>query len=748
MEPWEREYELERLNRVLNEIKSQLSQQENQTQQSWDKLQSVLGSYWEERFAGDEAQHLEAMGRERQLHAMTYSKKKKLARMVQNPYFGRVDFLEDESPENSPEKIYLGLGGLFDSEKGENLVYDWRAPISSLFYDYEVGPASYQCPAGLIEGKISLKRQYKIINGVLEYMFDCQLKIDDEILQEILSKNVDEKMRNIVASIQREQNRVIRDEGHKLLVVEGAAGSGKTSIALHRAAYLLYKDRNKITARNIMIFSPNRVFGDYISNVLPELGEENILQMVFQDLIRYTIPLPEGMKLEGWGEQLEYLLSSPDDHLYGTTISSIGFKSSGKFARLIIELAKYIENHLLNNFPGLIYKKHRIYSKEEWKTLWNKLSYLPPGKRLLQIRKRIYRQLRPLVKKLRLQKIDEIREKGEEINERTIKALARLAVWEELRDTRKQIDSLTTLDIFNYYYKLYQDSKLLAGLAEEIQLPDNWSGICAQTLKEFDQGYIPYEDIISLFYLQGYLEGLSVNNSILHLIIDEAQDYTPLQYEIIKQLFPRATWIVLGDLEQTVHPFFNVTNFAVLTNLFPAGEGMLLKLTKTYRSTSSIVDFCRTLLPGTQVIEHVYRPGDKPELIKVQDQENLLEKIIKKIVDYQKEGYHSIAIITKSAQDGMVVYQSLQEKIPINLVTQEERVFKQGIMVIPVYLAKGLEFDGVIIHDVSQEKYYREWERKVLYIACTRALHRLTLFYIGNLSPLLSSESVSLCNGE
>lgn len=740
------EHELKRLTRVIDEIKSQLSLQEDETQVSLGKLRNALTSYWDERFAGDEAQHLETVDRERQLHSLSHGKKNRLAKMIEKPYFGRIDFIE-QSGSNAPlepEQIYIGIGGLFDSQTDETLIYDWRAPVSSMFYDYEHGLAQYECPMGTVKGEITLKRQYQIRKSVLEYMFDCQLKIDDEILQKLLSKNVDDKMRTIVNSIQREQNRVIRDELHRLLVVQGVAGSGKTSIALHRVAYLLYQQRKTITSKNVLIFSPNRVFSDYISDVLPELGEENVLQTIFQDFIKNMISFSKQMRIESWSDQLDYLLTAPDEDSHQTAISSIRYKSTSNFAQFIKAYAVYLEEYLLNNFPEIVYGKRLIFSIDEWKTLWKRLNYLPPSKRLLQIKLRIFKKIRPLVKKLRQRKIEEITASGEEINEKTIKALARLAVWQELQPLREKISCFTQLDVLEIYRKLYEDKSLWIKINHGVELPENWSEICKQTLVRLDQAYLSYEDIIPILYLQGYFEGFPANNSILHLVIDEAQDYTALQYEIIKKLFPRSTWTVLGDLEQTVHPFLNITDFGIIAEFFGGEDALLVKLTKSYRSTSEIVVFARSLLPEGEPINHLHRPGNKPEIVKVAEPEKLIEAIGKKIVELQEANYRSIAIICKNNQDSLSVYESLKMQIMVGLITKDESIFGQGVMVIPVYLAKGLEFDAVIVHNVSRGKYYREWESKILYVACTRALHHLTLFYSGQLSPLITSKSSSL----
>lgn len=742
-------YERERLKLVLAEIESEIHHYENQSHHSWEKLQDELASYWEARSGTDEAQSVAAVGRQRQIHALTHQKKIKLSRMADNPYFGRIDFLEKSSPAMTthPEQIYIGIGTLIKANSGQILIYDWRAPVCSMFYDYELGEAEYPSPAGLIHGELQLKRQYKITNSQLEYMFDCDLKIDDELLQEILSQSVDEKMRTIVTSIQREQNRIIRDENHRLLVVQGAAGSGKTSIALHRVAYLLYKDRETITSQNILIFSPNRVFSDYISDVLPELGETNTPQLTFEDLIqKFKVRLPQGSWLESWAEQLEYLVTAPDNEAYRTIAAGIRLKSSPIFAEIFKNYLAYQEQNLFSFFPEISYEKRLIFSQNEWQNLWGNLSYLPPAQRLRQIRRRISNKLKPLIKELRSREEAAIAATGEEVNETTIKAMARLAVWLKLRPLREQIEELTTIDILAIYRQLYEDPEIVTKLTPNGQTPDHWETICQLTLERLKGYSIPYEDVIAILYLQGCFEGFPGDNNIRHLVIDEAQDYSVLQYEIIKQIFPKPTFTILGDLDQTVHPWFSITDFSQMTSIFGIEEAASIKLLKSYRSTSEIMAFCRALLPKDQnypEITHLNRPGSKPEIIKVLSTNDYWDAIAQNILKLN-ENYRSIAVICKSAKDSREAYENLKNKVNINLVTKEQTFFRQGITAIPVYLAKGLEFDAVIVDRVSADKYYRLWESHLLYVACTRALHQLKLVWVDRPSPLLPMVSPDL----
>ena len=734
------DFELSRLASVIEEIKSALSRNEDFAQSSWDELRTALSSYWDERLGDGEAQHIAALDRQRRQYAMSNREREKLSRMASNPYFGRLDFVEDGTGTDlaEAEQIYIGLGGLLRPESGEILIYDWRAPVCSMFYDYERGRAGYQCPAGAVTGEIALKRQYQIRDGHLENMFDCDLQINDDILQQILGKNTDEKMRTIVYSIQQEQNRAIRDDRHRLLVIRGAAGSGKTSIALHRAAYLLYKERAKITARDIMIFSPNRVFSDYISDVLPKLNEENVAQSTFADYVRGTLSgLSAGARAEQWPEQLEYLLNAPEDGAYRLKTANIRAKSSSEFGRFIERYAVYLERRHGDTAHEISYGKHLIFPRKEWGNLVrHQLAYLSQGQRLRYIRRQILQKMRPMIKGMRREEVEAILAAGEEVNEKTIKALARLAVWRELRPLRAELERMTTLDVLALYREVFVDQDLWLRVSGGMPPPENWPAIRSFTLAQLDSGILPYEDQPHLLYLHGCLEGFPADPGIRHIIVDEAQDYTDLQYRILKHLFPHADWTILGDPDQAAHPCLRGSDFANIPAIFAMDDALLITLSRSYRSTGAIVEFARSLLPGFGPAEHMHRPGAKPVVVRV-TADMFLDDLIHRMAALKEEGCRSIAVICKSKRESLRIYERIKARSEIYLVTEEDFSFQHGVSVLPVYLAKGLEFDAVVVIDAGEENYHRDWEANILYIACTRALHRLVLYYHGELSPFI-----------
>lgn len=738
----ERELEFQRLAMVLDKIKLQLECGQESFKGARQELQDALAFFWENRSANwwDQAQQAEAVDRGRSLAAVSWLRKSRLEKMADSPYFGRIDFQESRPVQrNEPEPVYIGIAALTDTVTGQNLIYDWRSPIAGMYYDYEPGPAEYHCPAGIIQGDISLKRQYKIVDGRILSMFDTDLKIDDEILQEILGKSADSKMRTIVNSIQREQNRVIRDEGHRLLLVQGPAGSGKTSIALHRVAYLLYLERNTITAKNILILSPNRLFSDYISGVLPELGEENVLQTTFRDYVLKCQSNFPGMVFEERDAQLEYLLTSPDSQAYRTRASGIRFKSSPEFAAIIRKFLAVLEEDLTSNSPDVEFRGRTILPKSEWQTLFRiNLAYLPLAERLAQLKHRVQIKLRPLIYELRREKEAVIAASGEEVNEKTIKALARLEAQQELAGLSRQIDKITTLNPLALYRQLFADEVLFQRLIEKVQVPPEWPDIRAHTIQSLDSGLIPYEDLLPLIFLQGNLAGFSVKRGIRHVIIDEAQDYSIFHYEVLSRLFPESSWTVLGDPDQSVHPYIQAVEFPVIARLLGITDTISIRLKRSYRSTREIQAFCRGILGSTEPVDYINRPGPLPEVYQGGSGKSIASVIAGKIRESQNAGWKSLAVLCKTAREAAELYQELNGRIPLALITRETGEFTSGIVIIPVYLAKGLEFDGVFIAGAGAQNYSTDADQNLLYIACTRALHRLCLFYQGRCSPFLA----------
>jgi len=745
MKEKERIAEIEHLSRIMKEIDSQLAVASENHAKAQAALDQSIAEYWDSIFsdAQDEAQFIENIARQRILTAASYRRCLQLTKLQESAYFARIDFQESHphaEPESRP--VYIGLASLSDPQSHALLIYDWRSPIAGMFYDFGRGPAHYLAPGGKISGTITLKRQYKIDHGQIIYMFDSDLKIDDEILQALLSKSADSKMRTIVTSIQREQNLAIRDETHRVLFVRGPAGSGKTSIALHRAAYLLYRDRRSLTAQNILIFSPNRIFSDYISNVLPELGEENIRQMMFQDYLLRALS-SYSVDVEERDAQLEYLYLPEDSPDRRIRMAGIAFKSSPAFAAIIHRYLETIEKEIAA-LPDVEFEGRQLIPRDEWAELFSKtLTYLPMAKRLAQLRKTVYTRLRPIIRQLREDEALHIAATGEEVNERTIRALARLNVRKRMEPFYSALQERTELNPLALYRRLFEDGDLFRRLAKDESIPDEWPAVCQMTLEAMDNQQIFYEDSLPLLFLQGVLEGFTTYSDIRHLIIDEAQDYTLFHYEILKRLFPKCSWTVLGDPAQSIHPYLHTADFETASRILAdasAGtdeDTAIIQLSRSYRSTYEIQRFAEGIL-GENTAKPIHRSGRRPILVQAAGSEDMANAVIRQIGLFQQEGWKSVAVICKTLQDAAAAYEKLSQHLDIHLITPESIEFKRGIVIAPAYLAKGLEFDAVIIYNVNDQTYRSAMERNILYTVCTRALHRLALVYSGNLSPLLS----------
>lgn len=696
--------EEQRLSRVLEVIEQQIGYLSKKRKKGSEELITYRKYMFEDAALFDRAEMVQneniALTQEQAVMDVSL-RLKRLRLLSSSPYFGRVDFREEGHAAVAP--VYVGLHGL-SGESGDLLIHDWRAPVSSMFYDYEVGPADYLAPDGLIKGDISLKRQYKIEQGRMLYMFDSSLTINDDILRDTLARNTTEKMRQIVNSIQKEQNAVIRGEDRKLLIVQGPAGSGKTSIAMHRAAYLLYRYRGNIAANNLLIFSPNEVFADYISNVLPELGEENIREATFEDYAKSI--LGKKIAFETRSDQMEFILGAARDAHYALRTASIEFKSSTTFLRILRRYARHLEH------SNLRFQDIRL----------NDVLLLPGG----EVEK-LYREYcteMPLVAGI------------ERLKDRV---LSRCLYSSEIaeRKIEKEVEKvLVDRDALRLYGKLFNDPDLVRRLAEDDPLPANLSSICKLTRKSL-RGKLPHEDVAPVLLLKRLVEGQPKYANIRHLIIDEAQDYSPVHFAIIRELFGGSSMTILGDLSQRINAHSGVESYDDLRDVFGRDAQSVVRLTRSYRSSWEISEFARGILPAADSADNVRRSGRRPVVVDAGSLDETARLVSGEIDKLKAEGMASIAVICKTAEEAVRVYSRLLPNHDVRLVESDSLTFHHGMVVLPVYLAKGLEFDAVIIHDASGTAYGAESERKLLYTACTRALHSLTVCFSGSPSPLL-----------
>lgn len=685
----------------------------------------------------------------------------KLTRLIRSPYFGRIDFTEEG--EQYAEKVYLGIATFQDGEFGPFLIYDWRAPISSLYYDHSTGGASYQTPMGEIRGHIGLKRQFTIRDGKLHFMFDTGLTIGDELLQQVLSRNSDAQMKSIVATIQKEQNQMIRNDRCRMMIVQGAAGSGKTSVALQRVAYLLYKYRETLQSDQIVLFSPNSLFNSYVATVLPELGEENMRQTTFQEYLEHR--LGSQFQLEDPFDQLEYMLTMEGSDGYQERLEGIRYKASPDY---FIAMQAYKDSLLQEGmlFQPISFRGEVVIEEE---SLRDKFYGFDPAMRLLN---RIEFMRDWLLSEVSLLEEKEIhKEWVEEAIElltpsdynRAFKELRRvqkgkgvafddfqtekdilasMVVRRRLQPLKEGIKQLQFVAVTALYKQFCTDEALFARLSNSETIPSYWKDICRQTVEALERNELFYEDAAPYLFLHEMVKGFETNPSIRHVFIDEVQDYSPFELEFLKRLFPRCRMTALGDLNQAIFGHASASDeFQSLADLYSPEHTETYRLTRSYRSTREIVEFTRGMVWGGEQIEPFQRSGDKPRLSIASNREDLTGKIDAAIAFMKREGYESIGILCKTAAESEEAYNELKDRHPLRLIEKNTPAYEKGTMVIPVYLAKGVEFDAVIVYNGSQERYGRERDRKLFYTACTRAMHLLHMYSLGEPSFLITSQS-------
>lgn len=603
------------------------------------------------------------------------NKRKRLTKILAIPYFGRIDFLEKK--ENSKVMpIYIGIHTFYDPESRATLIHDWRAPVSSMFYDHELGEAGYRSPSGEIKGVISLKRQYRIRGGKMEFMIESALTVHDDILQKELSSNVDDKMKNIVATIQREQNRIIRNEDIRTLIIQGVAGSGKTSIALHRIAYLLYTFRDSISSKDILIISPNKVFSDYISNVLPELGEETVPETSMEQILSGV--LEHKYKYQTYFGLVNELLEKPSSSL----INRIAYKASFGFISELDKFILHIENTYFKAADVKLTKYITIPAPfiEEQYLRFNRYP----------IRRRFDAMADYMLDMLKIQYTFTVTTTGRNLLKKEI---------------RLMFAGNNDIQVYKDFFKWTNN-------------PGMFKMRKGHTLE--------YSDLAPLAYLHLALEG-SGNQPfrVKHLLIDEMQDYSPIQYKVIQKLFPcRKT--VLGDAGQSVNPYGSSTAETIQKSL-TASE--IMKLCKSYRSTFEITDFAQKIHPNAE-LEPVARHGEKPQILQFGSAVEELSGIMGLISTYRKSGYKSLGIICKTEQQAREMADVLKSYAnDISFLSSQSSAFVQGIVITSAHMAKGLEFDEVIIPQTDERNYRSEIDKSMLYVAVTRAMHRLTLTF-------------------
>lgn len=627
-----------------------------------------------------------------------------LEKMIKSPYFARIDFKFDD--EDEFEKIYIGRSSLRKNSYQEMYVYDWRSPIASVFYRFMTGEAFYDAPCGRVTGELNLKRQYEIKNGTLEYFFDSDVQIVDEFLRQLLSQNTTAKMKAIVETIQHEQDVVIRDMENDLLMVQGVAGSGKTSIALHRAAYLMYQGlQTKLSANNIMIISPNSIFEQYISNVLPELGEDNVISSVFEDILSELL---NGRKIQSRNDFLENLIVN--SKYKEISRNSIEFKTSSFFREILDQFLIDIPRQWIE-FEDVYYEGKCVVSEQILKDKILGRPETPLGIKLEQLEDYILEQIFGTGKG-----------RGHK---------------EEKNLIKQEIQKFIKIDIVELYKILFSNEAYFYSLLQNSNPSQNIKNIWKYTKENLEADSLYYDDAIAIAYLYLKIYGTNKYKNIKQVVIDEAQDYYPLQYEIFNLLFSNAKFTILGDMKQTLAKKEDISFYEQIQKILNKKKSSLIMLDKSFRCTNEILNFSLKFIEQSSQIKSFNRNGDSPKVYIADNSEIFIDEIVKEINLCQEKGFQSICLICKTEKNSTYLFNKIKHKLDIQLIKNGSASDLQGVFILPVYMSKGLEFDTVLICDADSQNYHDEDDKNLLYVACTRALHKLSLFCENEVSPLI-----------
>ena len=657
----------------------------------------------------------------------------RLTLLADNPYFGRIDIDED----GEPDTLYIGTATFID-EDGDFLVYDWRAPISSIYYNGTLGDVTYETPAGEQHATLKNKRQFQIEHGHIKTMFDTNETVGDEILQSVLGDQSDEYMKNIVATIQREQNDIIRDTSSDLLVVQGVAGSGKTSAVLQRVAYLLYHSRSDLDADQMVLFSPNRLFANYISQVLPSLGEKNMRQATLFEFLanRFT-----GLHVETLFERYEHDAAG----LPQAAETIRRFKEAPSYLQAIADYANDPDRvpHFIDvEFNGEVFFSataiDNIYQSQP--TLMKPIDKFTATKNALikQLNARIHDEATHDWAQLRVS----------DLSQTELETLTADHEFETGEDEQQFVSEAIVAKAFapiydalynDHFYDVFQDyQQFMEQVAAPVNVPI-WQTMITAFSNGIEAHHLRLEDAAPLLYLRDLSTGSGQNSLIQYVFVDEMQDFSMAQLLYLKHAFPKAKLTLLGDAKQDVFTSnYQPSDFIhEIKDVFSGYKIRLITLNKSYRSTQPITNFAKALLPKHDHIQAFNRAGDMPEVLTVSsaDATASLSRLVTRLLTVDS----TVAILTKDAKTAAQLYATLKLDTPVTLLSANDHSLKNGCVILPVYLAKGLEFDAVVGWDISATTYRNEADRDILYTLCSRALHHLTLVTLDAPSPLITA---------
>lgn len=680
---------------------------------------------------------------------LTRVKKLENIKKIKNvPYFARMDFKEEN---RDLEKLYIGKISILDNKTAEPIIVDWRAPISNLYYEGKLGSAEYECLGKKIKGDILLKRQYIIEKKQLKKYIDINVTGNDELLQNALEEKADDRLKNIVATIQDEQNKIIRAKINSPLIVQGVAGSGKTTIALHRIAYLIYNYEKEFKPEEFMIIAPTKFFLNYISNILPDLGVNNVKQCTFEDFA-YDV-IGKKLNISDSNEKLVIIVNKEFDDInkgkIDIMIKEAKYKSSIKFKKIVDDYLLQIENNYIpkNDF---YFKDYEIMSYNNinklFKETYKMYNY---NDRIKEIEKNLISEL----KKKSLLIIDDIRKKRSKelpnlTGENRIKVfdkyekIIKLLEKDYKKIVKQYLNQISKKDCIQYY-KEFIDGYLQNSDEVMIYLKKN-------TSNNLQKNEISFEDLAPIMYIQYKIFGIKEKCKIKHVVVDEAQDYGEFQFDILKQILNSNSMTILGDIAQGVHYYRGIENWKKFIDVeFKNVKTVYTTLNKTYRTTKEIMEIANNVINKLPEFEKEYIVLGEPVIdrknsVNIKKNKNideLISSINNRINEYLQNDYKSIAIIGKDMNECEEIEKKLRKtRKDIKLIKGKDSEYNSGISVVPSYLAKGLEFDCVIISNANEEKYtYSSLDIKLLYVTITRAMSKLDIFYTGEITGLLKN---------
>lgn len=668
-----------------------------------------------------------------------YSNKlKNLNKAISIPYFARIDFKENNA--NNERKIYIGKTGILN-DKYDVIVTDWRAPIASIYYDGQLGKVKYECPDGIIKGDLSKKRVYTIENSILKDYQDIDITTNDEFLQECLNENSEARLKNIISTIQSEQNKIIRAKMSNPLIVQGVAGSGKTTVALHRIAYLVYTYEKEFNPDEFLIIAPNKFFLDYISNVLPDLGVGYVRQQTFEEFMLENIDA--NFEINPINVELSNIVNQ--NGKTDLIKKSANFKSSLRFKELIDE---FIDKFLKSNLPKGDFKISDIVVFNHDEVIDMFINYfknnsINDSKKMLTaiLQKRVSNIANELIDRLSEQRKSKLYNIDKNLSDDKVKEI-RLEIFKEKEYEMQQLfkggkklvlDYLKNFKIekvLSIYKKIISD-KILFDKYVESEL---YEYILETYKKNIKSKKVEYEDLAPLFYIQNRFLGNINNLKLEHIVIDEAQDLGEFQFYNFKEIVkPNMSMTILGDISQGIYSYKGINNWNKLNQIVFNNKASIEYLKESYRTSMEIMNEANTIInkivdnENIILAQPIERHGDKIEHWKIDSEDSKISKIYEIIKTHLEAGHINIAVITKDFDESIELHKKLTNyEVDIKLISENLDKYTGGTIIIPSYLSKGLEFDSVIISDSN--KYSENiLDTKLLYVACTRAMHTLDI---------------------